>query len=158
MRAAIAIHLLALLAGCKSGEHQTVVGVCDAGGDAARRLAPSAVEQLDAELRQRLTAAHLRPCTWKRPRSFQLGARPAAWYCGTIGDTDVEASINRPGQRGCELELDLRADVSGTESSIHRREAPIIAFGDAVADSWEKQLTERGLSIAIRRSGARLGE
>ena len=46
----------------------------------------------------------------------------------TLGGTPVEASINRPGMNHCPIELDLRADVSGSIKRITNLEAPVIAF------------------------------
>jgi hypothetical protein len=152
------------LFGCgKHGEHQSVAYI----SDAMKPLLPSVVDQIQTELTTKLTTAGFKPCTWAKPRGLQLGAHPIAWFCGTLGGTSVEASINRPGMDHSPIELDLRADVSGSTSKITTQEAPVIAYRDDVV-SWFSDNVERWWAIGhtgrdgccpgAGTSGAILGE
>jgi hypothetical protein len=166
------------LVGCgKHGEHQSVVyieegrvtarGSGDTVDDGMKLLSPAAVDLMQTELTAKLTTAGFKSCTWAKPRSLQLGAHPIAWFCGTLGGTSVEASINRPGMNQSPLELDLRADVSGSPSKITTQEAPVIAYRDGVV-TWLRANVERwwaldhtgrnGCCPGVGTSGAILGE
>lgn len=153
--------LVLLIAACsKSGEHQSRVAICDASVRPAHHD-PATFDRLHAALRDRLVAASFQTCTRKARRAYQLGARPIEWYCGRIGTADVLATINRPGERDCELELDLRADVAGTEAKIADVELPIIAFRDDVKRWFEGEMTSQqqpGLGMSVSAGGAWLGD
>ena len=149
------------LFGCgKHGEHQSVVFINEG-------MQPLAVDQVQTELTAKLTTAGFKPCTWAKPRKLQLGAHPVAWFCGTLGGTNVEASINRPGMDHSSIELDLRADVSGSPSKITTQEAPVIEYRDGIV-IWLRDNVERwwgidhtghdGCCPGVGTSGAILGE
>jgi hypothetical protein len=152
-----------ILAACtKRGEHASTAHLCMDPPDAA----PELVDETDRLLRVRLADAGLTPCTPPRPRAYQRGAKPVAFFCGRLGQARVEASINRPGQQDCSIELDLRADVAGSERELTDLEAPIERFRDQVC-AWFKQRAatvqrprtahDRGVSIRIGGNGAVLG-
>jgi len=162
MRATLLLAIVPLAACIKSGEHRSQLAVCGNGGGSAPPLSARTVDVIDAALRARLTEAGFTACTWAKPRPLQLGATPVAWFCGDLGGTKVEASINRPGMDGCAIELDLRADVSGTESAITKREQPVMAFRNATRDWVEGQLdgwlaADGATGASIATSGAVLG-
>jgi hypothetical protein len=136
-----------LLFGCHRihGEHQSQVHITEGGG-MTKPLQPQAVEQIQTELTAKLATAGLAPCTWAKPRELQLGAHPVAWFCGKLGTTGVEASINRPGEAGSPIELDLRADVAGSTSEVTAQEAPVLAYRDAIR-AWMRENAERWWKI-----------
>ena len=163
MREAGVIAVLVIAACSKSGEHVSTVHMCVHPPDAV----PAFLDETEQLLRARLTSAGLVPCTPKRSRDYQLGAKPVAFFCGRIEAANVEASINRPGQRECALELDVRADLSGSEHELTGMEAPIQRFRDDVC-LWLRQRselvtrpstsTDPGVSFTIGGNGAVLGE
>jgi hypothetical protein len=131
-----------LLAACsKSGEHASMVGICK-GSMPGKTLADATVDRIDRDLRARLVADGFTACTWTQTYEYQQGATPIAWYCGSLGDTPVHATINRPGFAGAKLELDLRAEVSGSESSIHDQELPVVRYRNTTAVWFEDQIRE----------------
>jgi hypothetical protein len=117
----LAYAVVVAVACTKSGEHQSELSI-------GASLPTPAVDAIEAKLRARLADAGFRACTWPKPRPLQLGATPVAWFCGKLGDTTVEASLNRPGMRASAIELDLRADVEGSSAAITRLEKPVMTF------------------------------
>jgi len=153
MRTLVAIGLVGLVGCSKSGEHQSVAYVSD---DGSVKLEPAAVDTIQVELTKKITNAGLSPCTWAKPRKLQLGAHPVAWFCGRLGSTAVEASINRPGMNNAAIELDLRADVSGTSDTITKLEKPVIALRNDVV-FWFRQNVERWWSTPANTARSPMG-
>ncbi|HEY0251040.1 MAG TPA: hypothetical protein VGC41_05910 [Kofleriaceae bacterium] len=160
-----------LLIGCHRvhGEHRSEVHV---GGGGTKPLQPAAVDLVQTELTAKLAAAGLTRCTWAKPRELQDTQHPVAWFCGKLGTTRVEGSINRPGFDHAAIELDLRADVSGSRSDVTTQEAPVIADRDAIR-TWMAENVQRwwkmgndggelsgssGCCPSIGTSGAILGD
>ncbi len=154
-----ALIALVVAAGCrhKSGEHQSNVSLCNRDSSP---VDPAFVDQIHAELRDQLAIAGFSACTRKAKAGFQLGARPVESYCGKLGTAEVLALINRPGERDCTLELDLRADVDGTEGEISTIETPIIKYRNLVR-TWltdrVEQTARPGQGTTVRSSGRWLG-
>jgi hypothetical protein len=146
----------------KSGEHASTAQMCVYPETAVPEFMAETAKLLQGKLEE----AGFKSCTAK-PHRMQAGATPIGWYCGEIAGTKVEASINRPGFGGCSLEVDLRADVSGSEKSISKRELPIMKFRDQLCD-WFKSRAETvrrpstsddpGVSFSLGGNGAILGE
>ena len=130
-----------LLFGCHRvhGEHRSDVSI---GKGGPTPLTPQAVDTVQRELTAKLATAGLTPCTWTKPRELQDTQHPVAWFCGKLGATPVEASINRPGFDHAALELDLRADVSGSRSDVAAQEAPVISLRDAIR-AWMAENVQR---------------
>jgi hypothetical protein len=147
-----------VLAGCTSGEHQTLAAICDATPDPAAGLATKRVDQIERQLEERLRRAGLTVCRPQKTRRMQLGARPVKWYCGAVDGVDIEAAINRPGERGCPLELDVRADLSGTRRSVAEKERRLVAFVNGHYGWFGARLARiprgTGTVTSLRRSGA----